>query len=137
MISPTIIRKIEEAQKRDDVPQFRGGDTVRVHFRIEEGGKERIQIFEGICLTRHGRGIRDTAMVRKVSNSVGVERTFLVHSPRVAKVEVLRRGKVRRAKLFYLRNLSGKAARIKEDRDGRFSRPPRRQTQTAEAATTN
>ncbi|GAB4464831.1 MAG: 50S ribosomal protein L19 [Armatimonadaceae bacterium] len=134
MINPNIIRTIEEAQKREGVPQFRGGDTVRVHFRIEEGGKERIQIFEGICLSRHGRGIRDTALIRKVSNGVGVERTFLVHSPRVAKIEVTRRGKVRRAKLFYLRNLAGKAARIKEDRDGRFSRPPRRETAAQEAA---
>jgi large subunit ribosomal protein L19 len=132
VINKNIIRKIQEAQKKEDVPQFRGGDTVRVHFRIEEGDKERVQIFEGVCLTRHGNGIGDSALVRKVSNGVGVERTFLVNSPRVAKIEVMRRGKVRRAKLFYLRGLSGKAGRIKEDRDGRFSRPPRRQTAEAE-----
>lgn len=131
MINKTIISKIQQAQKKEDVPQFRGGDTVRVHFRIEEGDKERIQVFEGICLTRHGNGIGDSALVRKVSNGVGVERTFLVNSPRIAKIEVTRRGKVRRAKLFYLRGLSGKAARIKEDRDGRFSRPPVRQTASA------
>jgi large subunit ribosomal protein L19 len=117
-----VINDIEAAQKRTDVPAFRGGDTVRVHVRVVEGGKERVQIFEGIALSRHGEGIRDTVLVRKVSNGVGVERTFLVHSPRLDRIEVIRRGRVRRAKLYYLRNLSGKAARIKEDRNGRFSR---------------
>lgn len=126
-VKQTVIRELEEAQKKPEVPVFRGGDTVKIHFRIEEGGKERVQIFEGVCLTRHGAGIRDSALVRKTgANGIGVERTFLVHSPKVAKIEVLRRGKVRRAKMYFLRNLSGKAARIKEDRDGRFSRPPRR-----------
>ena len=91
-------------------------------MKVIEGGKERIQIFEGVALSRHGAGIRDTVLVRKVTNGVGVERTFLVHSPRLDKIEVMRRGRVRRAKLYYLRNLSGKAARIKEDRNGRFSR---------------
>ncbi len=129
-VNQTIIRELEAAQKKPDVPVFRGGDMVKVHFRIEEGGKERIQIFEGVVLTRHGGGISDSALVRKTgANGVGVERTFLVHSPRIAKIEVMRRGKVRRAKMYFLRNLSGKAARIKEDRDGRFSRPPRRATQ--------
>ena len=121
-INATIIRDIEMAQKKATAPQFRGGDTIRVHAKVVEGGKERVQIFEGICIMRHGEGIRDTFMVRKVTNGVGVERTFLIHSPRLDRVEVLRRGMVRRAKLFYLRERVGKAARIKEDRNGRFSR---------------
>jgi large subunit ribosomal protein L19 len=121
MVNQTVIRDIETAQKRSDVPAFRGGDTIRVHAKVIEGDKERIQVFEGVVLSRHGAGIRDTVLVRKVSNGVGVERTFLVHSPRLDKIEVMRRGKVRRAKLYYLRNLSGKAARIKEDRTGRFA----------------
>lgn len=117
-----IIDEIEAAQKKSDVPRFRGGDTLRVHVKVIEGGKERIQVFEGIALSRRGEGVRDTVLVRKVSNGIGVERTFLVHSPRIDKIEVVRRGAVRRAKLYYLRNLVGKAARIKEDRNGRFSR---------------
>ena len=118
-----VIQEIESAQKKAGVPPFRGGDTVRVHVKVVEGGKERVQVFEGIALSRHGESVRDTVLVRKVTNGVGVERTFLVHSPRIDKIEVTRRGAVRRAKLYYLRNLSGKAARIKEDRNGRFSRP--------------
>lgn len=114
-----VIRELEAAQKRSDVPRFRGGDTVRVHVKVVEGGKERIQIFEGVALARRGEGVRDTVVVRKVSNGVGVERTFLVHSPRLDRIEVVRRGAVRRAKLYYLRGLSGKAARIKEDRSAR------------------
>ena len=121
-VNQNIIRDIEAAHKKEGVPAFRGGDTLRVHVKVIEGGKERIQVFEGIALSRHGEGVRDTMLVRKVSNGVGIERTFLVHSPRIDKIEVTRRGRVRRAKLYYLRNLSGKAARIKEDRNGRFSR---------------
>nr|WP_309686707.1 50S ribosomal protein L19 [Armatimonas sp.] len=122
-VNATAIRDIEEAQKKADVPQFRGGDTVRVHVKVIEGGKERVQVFEGVALSRHGAGIRDTVLVRKVaSNGVGVERTFLVHSPRIEKIEVTRRAAVRRAKLYYLRGLVGKATRLKEDRNGRFSR---------------
>jgi len=109
-----IIQDIESAQKKADVPSFRGGDTLRVHVKVVEGGKERIQVFEGVALARRGEGIRDTVVVRKISNSVGVERTFLVHSPRVDRIEVMRRAKVRRAKLYYLRNRVGKAARLKE-----------------------
>jgi len=116
-----VIREIETAQKKSDVPRFRGGDTLRVHVKVKEGDKERVQVFEGVALARRGEGIRDTVVVRKVTNGVGVERTFLVHSPRVEKIEVTRRGAVRRAKLYYLRGLSGKAARIKEDRNGRFA----------------
>ena len=109
-----VITDIESAQKKESVPAFRGGDTLRVHVKVVEGGKERIQIFEGVSLARRGEGIRDTVVVRKVSNGVGVERTFLVHSPRVDKIEVMRRAKVRRAKLYYLRSRVGKAARLKE-----------------------
>ncbi len=109
-----IINEIETAQKKAGVPDFRGGDTLRIHAKVVEGGKERIQIFEGVALARRGEGVRDTVVVRKVSNGVGVERTFLVHSPRVDKIEVTRRADVRRAKLYYLRTRVGKAARLKE-----------------------
>ena len=121
MANANIIREIETAQKKPDVPAFRGGDSLRVHVKVKEGDKERVQVFEGIALARRGEGIRDTVVVRKVTNGVGVERTFLVHSPRIEKIDVTRRGAVRRAKLYYLRGLSGKAARIKEDRTGRFA----------------
>lgn len=120
-INQSVIRDLEEAQKKAGVPAFRGGDTVRVHVKVVEGGKERIQVFEGVALARRGEGIRDTVLVRKISNGVGVERTFLVHSPRIDKIEVTRRGDVRRAKLYYLRTRVGKAARIKEARSGRFA----------------
>lgn len=109
-----LIAEITKEQLRDDIPEFRAGDTLRVHARIVEGERERIQIFEGIVIQRRGHGISETYTVRKISNGVGVERTFPVHSPRVAKIEVLRKGRVRRAKLFYLRDRVGKAARIKE-----------------------
>lgn len=112
-----LIAKITESQLRNDVPDFRPGDTVRVHALIVEGERERVQLFEGLVIKRRGQGISETYTVRKISNGVGVERTFPVHSPRVAKLEVLRKGKVRRAKLYYIRNLSGKAARIKERRN--------------------
>lgn len=109
-----IIREITEGQLRQDIPQFRAGDTLRVHVKVKEGQRERIQIFEGVVIQRRGGGISETFTVRKVSYGVGVERTFPLHSPRIEKIEVIRRGKVRRAKLYYLRNLRGKAARIKE-----------------------
>jgi large subunit ribosomal protein L19 len=125
-----IIQEIEAAQKRSDVPAFRGGDTLRVHVKVVEGGKERVQVFEGVALSRHGEGVRDTVLVRKVTNGVGVERTFLVHSPRLERIEVMRRGRVRRAKLYYLRGLSGKASRIPEDRNGRFSREKKDKPET-------
>ena len=102
---------------RTDIPEFGPGDELKVHVRVVESGKERIQVFQGNVIGRHGSGVQETYTVRKVSYGVGVERIFPVHSPRVAQVEVLRRGKVRRAKLHYLRNLKGKAARIKELRD--------------------
>lgn len=109
-----LIEKITSSQLRSDVPEFRPGDTVRVHALIVEGERERVQIFEGLVIKRRGAGISETYTVRKVSNGVGVERTFPVHTPRVAKIEVVRKGRVRRAKLYYIRALSGKASRIKE-----------------------
>ncbi|HCS93786.1 MAG TPA: 50S ribosomal protein L19 [Bavariicoccus seileri] len=111
-----LIEEITSTQLRSDVPDFRPGDTVRVHAKVVEGTRERIQIFEGVVIKRRGYGISETFTVRKVSNGVGVERTFPLHTPRVAKIEVTRHGRVRRAKLYYLRNLHGKAARIKEIR---------------------
>ncbi len=111
-----LIDQITEEQLRSDVPDFRPGDTVRVHAKVVEGERERIQLFDGVVIQRRGAGISETYTVRKISNGVGVERTFPVHTPRVAKIEVLRQGKVRRAKLFYLRELHGKAARIPERR---------------------
>ncbi|GDY30614.1 50S ribosomal protein L19 [Gandjariella thermophila] len=102
---------------RSDIPDFRPGDTVKVHVRVIEGSRERVQVFQGVVITRKGGGIRETFTVRKVSFGVGVERTFPVHSPNIAKIEVATRGDVRRAKLYYLRNLRGKAAKIKEKRE--------------------
>ncbi|MGX6979650.1 50S ribosomal protein L19 [Vagococcus elongatus] len=109
-----IIEAITKEQLRSDIPEFRPGDTLRVHAKVVEGERERIQIFEGVCIKRQGTGISETYTVRKISNGVGVERTFPVHTPRVAQIEVTRLGKVRRAKLYYLRDRHGKAARIKE-----------------------
>ncbi len=102
---------------REDLPQFRPGDAVKVHVRVVEGGRERVQIFQGVVIRRQGAGIRETFTVRKVSFNVGVERTFPLHSPMIAKIEVITRGDVRRAKLYYLRSRVGKAAKIKEKRD--------------------
>lgn len=112
----SLIKKITESQLRDDIPDFRAGDTVRVHARIVEGKRERIQVFEGVVIKRRGEGVSETYTVRKISNGVGVERTFPVHTPRVEKIEVVRQGRVRRAKLYYLRDRQGKAARIPERR---------------------
>jgi len=114
-----LIAKIEQAEQRSSdeaLPEFRAGDTLRVHYRIVEGVKERIQVFEGVCIAISGEQNRRTYTVRKVSGGVDVERIFPMHSPRVSKVEVKRRGRVRRAKLYYLRNLRGKAAKIREKR---------------------
>ena len=109
-----IIKNIEAAQMKAEVDQFRVGDTVRVHGKIKEGNRERIQVFEGIVLKRQGGGNRETFTVRKNSNGIGVEKTWPLHSPNVVKIEVIRRGKVRRAKLNYLRDRVGKAAKVKE-----------------------
>jgi large subunit ribosomal protein L19 len=107
---------VERAQLRDDLPDFRPGDTVKVHVRVVEGSRERIQVFQGFVLRRQGGGLRETFTVRKVSFGVGVERTFPVHSPSIARVELVTRGDVRRAKLYYLRERTGRAAKIKEKR---------------------
>lgn len=115
MTSP-IIAAIEKKQMRTDLPDFRVGDTVRVHVNIKEGDKERIQVYEGVVIRRSGGGVRETFTVRKISYGVGVERTFPVHSPKLAKIEVAVLGNVRRAKLYFLRELRGKAARIKSVR---------------------
>ena len=109
-----IIREIEAAQLKEQAPEFRVGDTVKVYGKIKEGNRERIQIFEGTVLKRQGGGSRETFTVRKTSNGIGVEKTWPVHSPHVERVEVVRRGKVRRAKLNYLRQRVGKAAKVKE-----------------------
>jgi len=115
----TAISAIEESQLRKDtvVPEFRVGDTIRVHYRIVEGEKDRIQVFQGVVIKRHRAGARSTFTVRKVSFGVGVERVFLQHSPRIDKLDILSRGVVRRARLFYLRDLSGKAARLRDEKD--------------------
>lgn len=111
-----LIRMAEAAGLRTDIPEFQPGDTLEVHVRVSEGGKERLQLFRGDVIQRRGSGTRATVTVRKISNGVGVERVFPLHSPTVAKIDVVRRGLVRRAKLYYLRGLAGKAARIRERR---------------------
>lgn len=111
-----VLRNVQASQMRDDLPAFGPGDTVRVHVKVIEGEKERTQIFQGVVLGRRGAGIQETFTVRKVTDGVGVERIFPVHSPSIAKIEVTRRGQVRRAKLGYLKQLKGKSARIKEKR---------------------
>ena len=109
-----IIRAIEQQQIKQDLPEFHVGDNVKVHYRITEGNRERIQVFQGDVIRRQGELVRETFTVRKISFSIGVERTFPVHSPKIEKIEVTRKGDVRRAKLYYLRNKVGKAAKIKE-----------------------
>jgi large subunit ribosomal protein L19 len=108
--------KLAEAQLKNEVPEFGPGDAVRVTVRVIEGNRERVQPFQGVVIARRGAGLKETFTVRRVTHAIGVERTFLVHSPRLEKIEVLRRGRVRRAKLYYLRGRVGRAARIKEDR---------------------
>ena len=117
-----IIETLEKEQLRSDIPEFAPGDTVRVHAKIVEGSRERIQMFEGVVIGRQGTGVRETFTVRRISYGIGVERMFPVHSPRIEKIDVLRKGIVRRAKLYYLRNLTGKAARIKEKRCSAYGR---------------
>ncbi len=113
----TAIAELEQAQIRSDIPAFRPGDTLKVHVRVTEGNRSRIQVFQGIVIRRQGGGARETFTVRKVSYGVGVERTFPVHTPAIDTIEVVTRGQVRRAKLYYLRARRGKAARIKERRE--------------------
>jgi large subunit ribosomal protein L19 len=116
-MSEQRLREIEQRQFKDDVPIFRVGDTVRVGVRVVEGNRERVQEFEGVCIRRRSTGINENFTIRRIaSHGIGVERTFLLHSPRVETIKVMRQGKVRRAKLYYLRGLTGKAARIKERR---------------------
>ena len=112
-----VIDDIAAQSKRDDLPEFRAGDTLKVHVKVVEGNRSRIQVFQGVCLRIQGSGIGRTFTVRKVSFGVGVERTFPLHTPIVDKIEVVTRGDVRRAKLYYLRNLRGKAAKIREKRE--------------------
>ncbi len=116
MITVDIIQEIEKAQIRTDLPDFGPGDTIRVFFKVVEGGRERVQPFDGVVIRRQSGGLRETFTVRRISYGIGIERTFPLHSPRIEKIQVLRRGRVRRAKLFYLRGLSGKSARIRERR---------------------
>src|SRR5580704_4008660 len=117
MMASSKIEEIEAAQLKSGLPDFRVGDSVRVHYKIVEGDKDRIQVFQGVVLKRHRAGARSTFTVRKVSFNVGVERIFLSHSPRIEKIEVVSKGVVRRARLFYLRDLQGKAARVKDLKD--------------------
>ena len=112
----TQLLQVERPYLKDEVPEFRAGDSVRVHVRVVEGSKERIQVFQGVVISRRGGGTRETFTVRKISGGIGVERVFPLHSPVIDKIEVTRLGKVRRAKLYYLRGLRGKAARIEERR---------------------
>jgi len=112
-----LIRSIEQEQLKDNIPEFRAGDTVRVFVRVVEGGKERVQPFDGVVITKRNEGLKSTFTVRKISHSIGVERSFMLHSPRIDRIEVLRHGAVRRSRLYYLREKVGRAARIKEDRD--------------------
>lgn len=125
------LREIEKDYMRSDVPHFRPGDTVRVHVRVTEGNKERIQVYQGVVIARRGDGTRETFTVRKISSGVGVERIFPLHSPMLDRIEVTRHGRVRRAKLYYLRNLRGKAARIPELRHDTAEK--RREAVAAEA----
>ena len=122
------LQNIEKEYLRTDIPEFRSGDTVKVHVKVREGDKERIQIFQGVVISRRGAGTNESFTVRKMSGGIGVERVFPLHSPILDKIEVLRRGRVRRAKLYYLRGLRGKAARIEERRE---DRPPKKVSRSA------
>jgi len=122
------LHHIEKEYLRTDMPEFRSGDTLKVHVKVREGDKERIQLFQGVVISRKGSGTNESFTVRKMSGGIGVERVFPLHSPIIDQVEVLRRGRVRRAKLFYLRGLRGKAARIEERRE---DRPPKKASRSA------
>ncbi|MFX4261743.1 50S ribosomal protein L19 [Pelotomaculum propionicicum] len=111
-----LIHSLEQEQIKKDIVKFKPGDTVRVHVKVVEGGRERIQVFEGVVIRRRGGGLGETFTVRRVSYGVGVERTFPLHTPKIERIEVMRRGRVRRARLYYLRGLRGKAARIQDKR---------------------
>ena len=118
MMTSPVLHAFEKTQIRSEIPEFRVGDTLRVHYKIVEGEKERVQVFQGIVIKRHRAGVRSTFTVRKVSFGIGVERIFLSNSPRIEKIEIVSKGVVRRARLFYLRDLSGKAARVRDEKDG-------------------
>ncbi len=122
------LQDVEKSYLRTDMPDFRAGDTVRVHVKVSEGDKERIQVFQGVVISRRGSGTRASFTVRKISGGVGVERVFPLHTPVIDRVEVVRRGRVRRAKLYYLRGLRGKAARIDERREDRPAKKKTRKT---------
>ena len=122
------LQNIEKDYLRSDVPEFRAGDTLKVHVKVREGEKERIQVFQGVVISRKGSGTNESFTVRKMSGGIGVERVFPLHSPIIDRIEVLRRGRVRRAKLYYLRGLRGKAARIEERRE---DRPPKKAHRSA------
>jgi len=122
------LQEVENEYLRSDLPEFRAGDTLRVHVKVSEGDKQRIQIFQGVVIARRGNGTGESFTVRKMSGGIGVERVFPIHSPMLDKIEVVRRGRVRRAKLYYLRGLRGKAARIEERRE---DRPPKKATKSA------
>jgi large subunit ribosomal protein L19 len=113
-----ILDAVDAASLRKDIPQFRAGDELKIHVRVIEGNKSRLQVFQGVVIRRQGEGVRETFTIRKVSYGVGVERTFPVHTPVIEKIELVKKGEVRRAKLYYLRDLRGKAAKIREKRDG-------------------
>ena len=133
------IEQIEKSYLRDDFPEFRAGDSIRVHVKIKEGDKERVQVFQGVCISRRGGGTGATFTVRKISQGIGVERVFPTHSPNIAKIEKIRSGDVRRAKLNYLRELTGKSARIKELRtdikkkDSAKTKPSKKESTAAES----
>jgi large subunit ribosomal protein L19 len=122
------LQEVENEYLRSDLPEFRAGDTLRVHVKVSEGDKQRIQVFQGVVIARKGNGTGESFTVRKMSGGIGVERVFPIHSPMLDKIEVVRRGRVRRAKLYYLRGLRGKAARIEERRE---DRPPKKATKSA------
>jgi large subunit ribosomal protein L19 len=121
MSGTNVIERLAQLDMRQDIPDFRAGDTLKVHVRIREGEKERVQIFEGVCLYRHNSGLGSTFTVRKLSYGIGVERTFALHSPRIERIDVIQRGRVRRSRLYYLRARTGKAARVRALRDVRRS----------------
>ena len=122
------LQEVENEYLRSDLPEFRAGDTLRVHVKVSEGDKQRIQVFQGVVIARKGNGTGESFTVRKMSGGIGVERVFPIHSPMLDKIEVVRRGRVRRAKLYYLRGLRGKAARIEERRE---DRPPKKASKSA------
>ncbi len=122
------VAQIEKSMMRDDIPDFKAGDTVRVHVKIKEGDKERVQVFQGTVISRRGSGVGETFTVRKISSGIGVERIFPLHSPNIAKIQRTRMGKVRRAKLFYLRDLTGKSARIEEKLEEKSAEDVKKET---------